>query len=202
MNKELRNKIKKIFFSFLKYLPFLILGFFAFGLIMFFYYTYDLPRPEKFTETPFIQSTKIYDRTGEVLLYDIYGEEKRSIVSFDKISSNLKNAVISAEDERFYKHKGIDFRGILRSILVDLKLRSKSQGGSTITQQLIRSVYLTANKTISRKVKEIVLSIELERRYSKDQIFEWYLNQIPFGENAYGAEAASQAYFKKPASGL
>mgnify|MGYP003393340179 CR=1 FL=1 len=202
MNKELRNKIKKIFFSFLKYLPFLILGFFAFGLIMFFYYTYDLPRPEKFTETPFIQSTKIYDRTGKVLLYDIYGEEKRSIVSFDKISINLKNSVISSEDERFYKHKGIDFRGILRSVLVDLRLRSRSQGGSTITQQLIRSVYLTANKTISRKVKEIVLSIELERRYSKDQIFEWYLNQIPFGENAYGIEAASQAYFKKSASEL
>ncbi len=202
MQKKYKENPKQFFFILLKYIPFLILAFFALLLFLFFYYTYDLPRPEKFTETPFIQSTKIYDRTGKVLLYDIYGEEKRSIIAFDKISSNLKNAVLVSEDERFYQHKGIDFRGILRSILTNLKLQSKQQGGSTITQQLIRSVYLTNQKTISRKIKEVVLSIELERRYPKDQIFEWYLNQIPFGENAYGAEAASQTYFNKPASDL
>jgi len=171
-------------------------------LVLFIYYTWELPRPEKFTETPFIQSTKIYDSTGKVLLYDIYGEEKREIVSFDKISDNLKHAVLSSEDSRFYQHGGVDFRGILRAAWVDLTSQSRNQGGSTITQQLIRSVYLTNQKSISRKIREIVLSIELERRYSKDQIFEWYLNEIPFGENAYGAEAASQTYFNKPASGL
>ena len=185
-----------------KYLAFLFLGGCLLLLVLFIYYTWELPRPEKFTETPFIQSTKIYDSTGKVLLYDIYGEEKREIVSFDKISDNLKHAVLSSEDSRFYQHGGVDFRGILRAAWVDLTSQSRNQGGSTITQQLIRSVYLTNQKSISRKIREIVLSIELERRYSKDQIFEWYLNEIPFGENAYGAEAASQTYFNKPASGL
>ncbi len=217
LNKNMYNKIEKIFKDWLKqikenkvkagltaakYLGFLFLAGCAVILAMFFYYTYDLPRPEKFTETPFIQSTKIYDRTGQVVLYDIYGEEKRQIVSFDKISDNLKHAILSSEDARFYEHGGVDFEGIVRAILIDLKLQSASQGASTITQQLVRSVYLTRQKSISRKIREIVLSIELERRYSKDQIFSWYLNQIPFGENAYGAEAASQTYFNKSASGL
>lgn len=197
-----RNKKWKIALTIGKYLAFLFLAGCLFVLFLFFYYTYDLPRPEKFTETPFIQSTKIYDRTGEVILYDIYGEEKREIVSFEKISDNLKQAVLASEDARFYQHSGIDFEGILRSILIDLKLQSASQGGSTITQQLIRSVYLTRQKSIARKIREIVLSIELERRYSKDQIFSWYLNEVPFGENAYGAESASQTYFHKPASDL
>jgi len=185
-----------------KYLAFFFLGGCLLLLALFIYFTWDLPRPEKFTETPFIQSTKIFDSTGKVLLYDIYGEEKREIVSFDKISGNVKDAVLASEDSRFYQHGGIDFWGILRAAWVDLTSQSKSQGGSTLTQQLIRSVYLTNQKSISRKIKEIVLSIELENRYSKDQIFDWYLNEIPFGENAYGVEAASQTYFNKPASDI
>lgn len=200
--KNLKNKKWKIIFGAFKYLGLLFLVGCLFILGLFFYYTYNLPRPENFMETPFIQSTKIYDRTGKTLLYDIYGEEKREIVSFDKISDNLKHAILASEDSRFYQHGGIDFEGILRAILIDFKLQSVSQGGSTITQQLIRSVYLTNQKSIARKIREIVLSIELERRYSKDQIFDWYLNQVPFGENAYGAEAASQTYFNKPASNL
>ncbi len=197
-----KKPIKKYWVKAVKYTAFLLLALCLFGLWLFFYYTYDLPRPEKFTENPFIQSTKIYDRTGKVLLYDIYGEERRQIVSFDKISDNLKYAVLTSEDSRFYSHGGIDFESIIRSILIDLKLQSVSQGGSTITQQLIRSVYLTKQKTLARKVREIVLSIELERRYSKDQIFNWYLNEIPFGQNAYGAEAAAETYFDKPAADI
>ncbi len=185
-----------------KYLLFVFLAGCIFILCLFFYYTYNLPQPEKFTETPFIQSTKIYDRTGKVLLYDIYGEEKRQIVPFDKISDNLKHAVLSSEDTRFYQHGGVDFIALLRSVLVDLRLQSASQGASTITQQLIRSVYLNNERTLARKVREVVLSIELEEKYSKDQIFDWYLNKIPFGQNAYGAEAASQTYFNKPATDL
>ncbi|TSC95020.1 MAG: 1A family penicillin-binding protein [Parcubacteria group bacterium Licking1014_1] len=198
----LKGKRKKIIFSAIKYLSFFLLTLCIMAILLFFYYTYDLPRPEKFTESQFIQSTKIYDRTGKVLLYDIYGEEKREIVPFDKISNNLKNAVLASEDARFYEHSGIDIEGTIRAILVDLKLQSASQGGSTITQQLIRSVYLTRQKTLARKIREAVLSIELERKHSKDQIFEWYLNKIPFGENSYGAEAASQTYFNKPASNV
>lgn len=193
---------KKFLITIAKYLALLFLAACFLLLFLFIYFTWDLPQPEKFTESPFIQSTKIYDRTGKVLLYDIYGEEKREIVSFDKISDNLKHAVLTSEDARFYQHGGIDFEGILRAILVDLKFQSTSQGGSTITQQLIRSVYLTNKKSVSRKIREIVLSIELENKYSKDQIFSWYLNEIPFGENAYGAEAASQTYFNKPATDL
>jgi penicillin-binding protein 1C len=185
-----------------KYLAFLFLGLFLLVLLVLIYYTWNLPQPEKFTETPFIQSTKIYDRTGKVLLYDIYGEEKREIVPFEAISDNLKHSVLASEDSRFYQHGGVDFLGILRAVWVDITSRSKSQGGSTLTQQLIRSVYLTNQKSISRKVREVVLSIELEQKYSKDQIFDWYLNEIPFGQNAYGAEAASQTYFAKPASDL
>ncbi len=204
----LKNKKIKIIKLIGKYLAFLFLIGCFFILSLFFYYTYDLPRPEKFAENPFIQSTKIYDRTGEVILYDIYGEERREIVAFDKISENLKQAILTSEDNRFYSHIGIDIRGIARAILVNLKLKSggiggsKSPGGSTITQQLIRSVYLTNQRTLERKVREMVLSIELERRYSKDQIFDWYLNKIPFGRNAYGAEAASQTYFNKSAIDL
>jgi len=197
-----KNKRRKILIKIIKYAAFLFLGGCSLLLILFIYFTWDLPKPEKFTETPFIQSTKIYDSTGKVLLYDIYGEEKREIVPFDKISENLKNAVLSSEDSRFYQHGGIDLFGISRAIWVALTSQTISQGGSTITQQLIRSVYLTNQKSITRKIREIVLSIELEKRYSKDQILEWYLNQIPFGSNAYGAEAASQTYFSKPASDL
>jgi len=186
----------------LKYLSYLFLAGSIFAVFLFFYYTYDLPRPEKFTESPFIQSTKIYDRTGKILLYDIYGDEKREIIPFSQVSNNLKNAIIASEDARFYEHNGIDFEGILRAVLIDLKLQSASQGASTITQQLIRSVYLTKQKTIGRKIREAVLSLEIERRYSKDQIFEWYLNQIPLGGSIYGVEAASQTYFKKSSSDL
>lgn len=193
---------KKLFLKIGKYLFLLFLVFCIFIIGLFFYYTYDLPRPENFNEKQFFQSTKIYDRTGKILLYDIYGEEKREIITFDKISQNLKNAVLASEDDEFYKHGGIDIKGIIRSVLIDLKIGSLSQGASTITQQLIRSSFLTRQKVFSRKIREIVLSIEIERRYSKDEIFNWYLNQIPFGQNAYGVESASQTYFNKSASDL
>ncbi len=195
------NKLKIVLIG-IKFSSFAFLAGCALLVGLFFYYTWDLPRPEKFTESPFTQSTKIYDRTGKVLLYDIYGEEKRQIVPFNKISDNLKHAVLASEDARFYQHRGVDFVSILRSALVNLRFQSASQGASTITQQLIRSVYLSNQKTLSRKVREVILSIELERKYSKDQIFDWYLNKIPFGQNAYGAEAAAETYFNKPANDL
>jgi len=168
--------------------------------LVFIFYAKDLPRPEKFTEKQFVQSTKIYDRTGKVLLYEIYGEEKRTLVSLDSIPEYLKKAVIVTEDSNFYSHIGIDFGGIFRSVLINLGIKELVYGGSTIPQQLIRSTFLTNEKTIGRKIREIVLSLELNRRYPKDQILEWYLNQIPFGSNCYGVEAASQTYFNKSVS--
>jgi 1A family penicillin-binding protein len=172
------------------------------SLSLFIYYSKDLPRPEKFTERTFAESTKIYDRTGEVLLYELYGEEKREIVSLDEMSDNIKNAVIATEDAKFYSHHGIDLWGILRSVKLNLGLGKGTYGGSTISQQLIRSTFLTLEKSAERKVREIILTLEMERRYSKDQILEWYLNQVPMGINLYGVEAASQTYFNKPAKDL
>jgi len=200
--KNFKFTKNKVLTNILKIFGFFVLGLFVLVLLTVLYFTYNLPRPENFAETPFIQSTKIFDRTGKVVLYDIYGEEKRQIVSFDKISDNLKHAVLASEDAKFYEHGGIDLMGIMRSVWVDIRGGALNQGGSTITQQLVRSVYLTNQKKISRKIREVILSIELDRRYSKDQIFSWYLNQVPFGQNAYGAESASQTYFNKPASDL
>jgi len=207
--REYHRKILKKKIGVLSFLKFLFLSFFAFlvlvflaGLSIFIYYARDLPRPEKFLEKEFIQSTKIYDRSGEVLLFEIYGEEKREYISLEKIPVHLREAVIVAEDANFYHHFGIDPKAIGRAILADLKLRKPVQGASTIPQQLIRSSFLTREKTLGRKIKEVILTLELDRRYSKDQILEWYLNQVPFGPNIYGVETASKSYFGKSVSDL
>jgi penicillin-binding protein 1A len=187
----------------LTFFKFFFLSLFFLALVIFFlflYYGRELPRPEKFSERKLVQSSKIYDRTGKFLLFEIYGEEKRTWVPLDKIPDYLKKAVISVEDKDFYSHFGIDLKSLARSILINLKIKKALYGGSTITQQLVRSTFLSNQKTVDRKIKEIILSIELDRRYSKDQILEWYLNQIPFGQNCYGVEAASQTYFGKSVS--
>lgn len=190
-----RNMIRILRYSFLV-MGAVILG----GVIVFAYYAKDLPRPERFTERALALPTKIYDRSGTVLLYQIYGEEKRTVVSLSQIPPHLKQAVVLAEDANFYNHFGLDWRAIVRAVLTDLKLLQPIQGASTITQQLVRSSFLIREKTLERKIREIVLTLELERRYSKDQILEWYLNEIPFGSNTYGVEAASQSYFNKTVS--
>jgi len=196
MAKIKGNKIR----LFLKISIFCFL-FFIFGfLFLFFYYAKDLPRPEVFTERQLFQSSKIYDRTGQIVLYEIYGEEKRTWVPLKDIPEYLKQAVIAAEDANFYHHFGVDLKGVARAILEDLRIGKPVYGGSTIPQQLIRSTFFSTEKTAQRKIREIILALELDRRYSKDQILEWYLNQIPFGQNTYGAEAASQTYFGKPVS--
>jgi len=172
-------------------------------LLFFIYYAKDLPRPEVFTEKDFVLPTKIYDREGKTLLYQIYDEEKRTVISLDQVSNNLKWAIIATEDSNFYHHFGLDLKGVARSIINNLTSgKWLATGGSTISQQLIRSTFLTLDKTVRRKAKEIILTLELERRYSKDQILEFYLNQIPLGSNAYGVEAASQVFFNKSASEL
>ncbi|MCP6719288.1 MAG: PBP1A family penicillin-binding protein [Patescibacteria group bacterium] len=198
--KRRKRKKKKDLPLILKILPLFLLLFLVGGISLFLYYVKDFPRPEMFAERQLAQSTKIYDRKGEVLLYEIYGEEKRTWVTLESIPEYLKQAVIAAEDANFYSHFGIDLVGILRAILVDLKIGRPVYGGSTIPQQLIRSTFLSPEKTAERKIREIVLSLELDRRYSKDDILEWYLNQVPFGQNAYGVESASQTYFKKSIS--
>lgn len=195
-----RNKKTRGVIFALKFLAFGFL-FLIFGLLSFFiYYAKDLPRPEKFSERDIIQSTKIFDRSGETLLYEMYGEEKRTFVPLEDMPDFLKQMVILTEDANFYHHHGIDFKAIIRSVLFNLKIMRPVYGGSTIPQQLIRSTFLSLEKTAERKIREIILALELDRRYSKEQILEWYLNQIPFGSNAYGVQSASQTYFGKSVS--
>lgn len=149
----------------------------------------------------FTQSTKIFDRHGE-LLYELYGEMKRTPIALTEIPTLMQQATIAAEDKTFYHHPGFDLSGMVRAMIVNIQSGSYQQGGSTISQQLVRNALLTREKSLERKIKELVLSIKLEHAYTKDQILEMYLNAIPYGSNAYGVEAASQTYFDKSARDL
>lgn len=162
----------------------------------------DLPDPFEISERKVAESTKIYDRTGTTLLYEVHGEEKRTLVPFSDISQRLKDATIVAEDFNFYTHAGVDIKSILRAVFVDIMSGTKAQGASTITQQLVKNAFLTPEKTITRKIREAVLSYKIEKSYTKEEIFTFYLNQIPYGSNAYGAEAASQTFFGKHAADI
>ncbi|MDP3999454.1 MAG: transglycosylase domain-containing protein [bacterium] len=185
-----------------------LLGVIAFGLVAFALIVNGLPNPEEFENRKVGQSTKIYDRTGEVLLYEIHGEEKRTVIPFEEIPGYIKQATIAIEDSNFYKNPAFDWRAIARAVLVNLRLREGylGQGGSTITQQLARNAFLSSEKIfikdLIRKVKELFLAIELEKQYTKDEILGLYLNQIPYGGNAYGIEAATQTFFGKSAKEL
>jgi 1A family penicillin-binding protein len=164
-----------------------------------------MPSLESVAERRIEQSTKIYDRTGAVLLYDLHQDVKRTIVDFDKISPYIKQATVAIEDARFYEHYGVEptaiVRAVLKNILIILNLRDGYvQGGSTITQQVVKNSLLYSDKKISRKLKEWVLALRLERELTKDEILEIYLNESPYGGNRYGVEEASQAYFGKAAS--
>jgi len=159
------------------------------------YYAKDLPNPSRINKRIIAQSTKIYDRTGEQLLYEIHGEEKRTVIPAVQIPAAVKYATIVLEDQEFYRHHGVDFKGILRAALKDVLKGSAAQGGSTITQQFVKNSILTSKKRLSRKIKEIVLAVEIETKFSKDEILQMYLNEIPYGANAYGIEAAAQTFF-------
>jgi len=147
-------------------------------------------------------STKIYDRTGKILLYDVNGNIRRTVVPIASVSANMKKAVLAAEDANFYNHYGIQPSSIMRAFFVNLSAGSVKQGGSTITQQVVKNLLLTNDKTITRKIKEAAMAIKIEREMTKDQIFELYLNIAPFGGNIYGVEEASLGYFGKNAKDL
>ncbi len=177
-----------------------IVGLFG-ALVVFVVFSRNLPDPSNIEDRSVTESTKIYDRTGKIILYDIHGEERRTVIPFSEIPQVVKDATIVAEDRDFYNHPGIDFIAIFRAAWGNLKGQSL-QGGSTITQQFIKNSILSAEQTFTRKIKEAILALELERRYSKDEILNFYLNQIPYGSNAYGIEAAAQTYFSKSALDL
>lgn len=168
---------------------------------LFIYYSRHLPDPNRLLGRNVPESTKIYAK-DETLLYEVHGEIKRTLVNLDDISPDLKNATIAVEDKNFYRHAGISITGLGRSIIVDIIHGEKRQGGSTITQQFVKNAMLTREKSFVRKAKEIILSIEMEARFSKNDILKLYLNEIPYGRNAYGIQAASETYFKKNANEL
>ncbi len=162
----------------------------------------DLPTPEGIVRRVVPQSTKIFDRTGTHLLYEVHGTERRTAVELSDIPRALIQATITAEDRSFYEHKGFRFTSMVRAILVDVLRGGKVQGGSTITQQFIKNAILTNEKSYMRKVKEIILAYQIERRFSKAEILKLYFNEIPYGSNAYGVEAAAQTFFGKPVKSL
>lgn len=194
-----RKKVNRIILLSLGYF---VLAIILLSVIAFAWFSKDLPTPSKIANRKPTQSTKIYDRTGQILLYET-GDQKRTTVNSDQISQYLKDATVSTEDESFYKHHGLDFRAMAAAVFEKITGRRRSiRGGSTITQQYIKTALLSSDRSVTRKIKEAMLSVELEFMYNKDEILTMYLNEIPYGNATAGAEAAAKTYFGKPAKDL
>ncbi len=181
------NLLKYLFFAFIAFLILLI--------FLFFWYSRDLPTPGKLVTSRYKDATRIYDRNN-VLLYSVYQDENRTYVGLPLIPKQLQEATIAVEDKNFYNNNGFQVTGMLRAVK-NMLLGQGIQSGSTITQQLVKNVLLTNQQTIARKIKEIILSVQVDKKYTKDQILEMYLNNIPYGGTAIGVEAASELYFNK-----
>lgn len=163
---------------------------------LFIFYAKDLPTPDKINSRISAQSTQIFDRNGK-LLYEVHGDKNRILADWNEIPANVKNATIAIEDKDFYKHGGFSLRGITRAF-TGIATGDKSKGGgSTITQQFVKNAILTNEYSFTRKIKEVILAIEIEQMYKKDDILRMYLNEIPYGSNAYGAKVAAKTYFNK-----
>ena len=159
--------------------------------------TLQIPDFKSFEDRKIESSTKIYDRTGEILLYDANTSIKRTVITPDLMGTKIKNATIAIEDAEFYSHKGVRPTSVIRAIIANLTPGGVTQGGSTITQQVVKNSVLTKDKTIARKLKEWVLSFKLEQSMSKEDILAMYLNEAPYGGAIYGIQEASQSYFGK-----
>ena len=193
-------KFKKIVSKKRWRLLFLLIPIILLTLFLYFFIFKDLPSPTRLSSTSLPQSTKIYDRNS-TLLYTIYADKNQSFVPLSHIPKNLQHATIAIEDKDFYNHGAIDIRGIIRAGYATL-FKKQLQGGSTLTQQLVKTSLLTPERTLQRKAKELFESIATELIYSKDKILEMYLNQVPYGGTAYGVDAAAQTYFGKNVSKL
>lgn len=190
----LYSKIAKLAF-------FGLIGFFIFAFIAFFWFSRDLPTPGKLSAGNFPQSTKIFDRNG-ILLYDIYRDENRTYITLDQIPKQLQEATIAIEDKDFYQNQGFSITGYARAFRNAVLSRRIAGGGSTLTQQLVKNTLLTSEQTIARKIKEFILAIQVDSKYSKNQILELYFNATPYGGTTVGVEAASERYFGKKAKDL
>ncbi len=202
MRKRLRTRlwlyIKPILFIGLAALLFFLGGLVLWASLL------PLPSLEAIEENRLSNSTKIYDRTGDVLLFDLHQNVKRISVPLENMSPYVKNATIAVEDGSFYSHFGINPLAIARAIWTNIKRGNllSGQGGSTITQQVVKNSLLVKDKTVSRKIKEWILAMRLERAFTKDEILALYLNSVPYGGTHYGIEEASQSFFGKNASAL
>lgn len=176
-----------------------VLGLFLIFGVVFPLFALDLPSPDKIVRREGF-STKIYDRNG-VLLYDIFANQRRTPVDIKDVPLYLQQATIAIEDKNFYKHGGFDPMGILRAA-TNIVFRGRLQGGSTLTQQLVKNVLLSSERTLPRKIREFILTVQIERKYTKDQILQMYLNEAPYGGTAWGVESAAETYFGKTVADL
>lgn len=199
---NLMTKIKRRWGNSNHLLAISALGLFMGGLVILWVASLHIPALESLKERRVDGSTKLYDRTGEILLYDFSPNVKRQIVPFEKIGENVKEATLAIEDHNFYKHHGFEFSSFMRAVFVNLSTLSFSQGGSTITQQVVKNSILTKDKTPTRKLKELILALKLEKVLTKDEILSLYLNEIPYGGTLYGIQEASESFFGKSASDL
>ncbi|KKP57965.1 MAG: Penicillin-binding protein, 1A family [Candidatus Moranbacteria bacterium GW2011_GWF1_34_10] len=187
----------------------IVLGFFdvavaifLLAFLTFIYFYTNTPDIKDIQNIKINEASVIYDSSGQHVLYKIFGEENRKIIPHEDMPEVAKITAVAAEDDNFYNHFGIDPKSLLRAVKKNVENDKLQQGASTITQQLARSLFLTREKTITRKAKEAILAIKLEKTFSKDEILDMYLNQIPYGANAYGIQSASQTYFGKDAKDL
>ena len=184
-----------------KYTFFGLVGLILLTVFLFFWYGRDLPTPGKLVDAQQADSTRIYDRNG-VLLYAVYKSQNRIYTNLSDIPNTLKQATISIEDKNFYQNQGFSITGYLRAFRNLILFRQVSGGGSTLTQQLVKNILLSSEQTIPRKIKELILSIQVDKKYTKDQILEMYLNNVGYGGTAVGVEAASESYFNKSVKDL
>lgn len=182
--------------------PKTILAVFSILLALFFsaFWFSKLPKPDELVNREMAVTTKIYDRNGS-LLYNLYQDKNRSLLKLEQVPEHLKQATIAIEDKEFYRHRGLSLRGITRS-LYNIIVRRKIQGGSTLTQQLVKTALLTPKRTISRKAREIVTALRVELKYSKDEILQMYLNEVPYGGTSWGVASAAEMYFGKKVKDL
>lgn len=191
---------KQPLLRFLGVLSIFLLSLSALSWSIYLYIFKDLPNPQDITRRNQILTTKIYDRHGKEL-YSIFKDENRTLVKLSELPPHVVKATLAIEDADFYNHAGFSIKGILRAIKLNLT-EQKVQGGSTITQQLVKNTLLTSEKKLRRKIREFFLAIAVDSMFSKDQILEMYFNQIPYGGSTYGIQEASIKYFGKPAKEL
>ena len=198
VRKILKNK------KLLKNLLFFCVGIFilTLGVIIILLSSLKIPDFHSFGNRKVVNSIQIYDRTGKILLFNIHQDIKRTDIPFEQMSFNVKNATIAIEDSEFYNHGGIRIISIIRAVLFNIFGGGKTQGGSTITQQLVKNTLLTQEKSYTRKIKEWVLAVKIDNSIPKEKILEYYLNEAPYGGNIYGIAEASKTYFNKDAQDL